>query len=414
MSEFNNDQWHQRFEGHLIEQGYTGATIKSGLPFRKRFLCYLQEKDIAVGQVSPPILEAYFQVQAQRYQQRCGHPPRDASTARHLFDRGITQLLAFVQGQWPPPSPPANEIEDFHLDLYTGYVDWLSQCRGLSVTTIKQHHRQAYQFLTWLGERATAERLAVLTVKEIDAYFAAKARHHRRGTRAGLAYCLRSFLRYLHNQGLIDQDLAATVISPTRYALEGIPPALKPEDVDTVLAVAKQNRSPVGIRNYTILLLLAHYGLRSGEVVRLRLEDIDWRHDRFRIRQSKSGIQTMFPLLAPVGNALLEYLQTARPRTTIREVFVCAYAPHRPLASPYHIVARLLKKAGIQAEGRRGPHTFRHARAVSLLRQTVSLKMIGDLLGHRSSASTRVYLKLATEDLRDVALEVPNIEEMAP
>ena len=122
----------------------------------------------------------------------------------------------------------------------------------------------------------------------------------------------------------------------------------------------------------------------------------------------------MLPLLAPVGNAILDYLQHGRPQTTVREVFVCAYAPHRPLPALYHIVSRLLTQAGIDAEGRRGPHTFRYARALSLLRKRVSLQAVGTILGHRSAAQTRIYLKLATDDLRDVGLEVPTLKEVVP
>jgi integrase len=111
-----------------------------------------------------------------------------------------------------------------------------------------------------------------------------------------------------------------------------------------------------------------------------------------------------------VGEALLDYLQQARPKTAAREVFVRIPAPHVQLrmgSSLYPLIQRLLGKAGITLEGKRGPHTFRHARAVSLLRAAVPLKAIGDILGHRSAASTRPYLKLATEDLRAIGLEVP-------
>ena len=182
------------------------------------------------------------------------------------------------------------------------------------------------------------------------------------------------------------------------------------------LTTAKQNRAPVGIRNYAILSLLAHYGLRAGEIVQLRLDDIDWRHDHLHIRQSKLHTEAVLPLLTPVGNALLDYLQNGRPPTAAREVFVRALAPHQPFrtgSSLYGVVARLLTRVGIQAEGRRGPHTFRHARAVSLLRDAVPLTAVSDILGHRSTAHTRIYLKLATEDLRDVALDVPAPEEVA-
>jgi integrase/recombinase XerD len=163
------------------------------------------------------------------------------------------------------------------------------------------------------------------------------------------------------------------------------------------------------VRNYAILLLLATYGLRAGEVVRLRLEDIDWCQECLHVRQSKTGRSTVLPLLVPVGNAILAYLRDGRPPTDAREVFLRAQAPVRPFrqgSSLYAIVARRLPKAGIHPAGKRGPHTFRHARAVGLLRAAVPLKTIGDLLGHTATASTAIYLKLATEDLREVGLDV--------
>jgi len=416
MSEFDNQRWLPPFKAHLIKQGFKPSTIKRYLSVCQGFLDYLQREGIAVEQVNPPILNVYLQLQVQRYRQRHGHLPRDIRTARHLFDRGITPLLRFVQGRWPPSSQPATRLDRFRQRLCNDYADWLADSRGLSARTIKTHRCYGLQFLTWLGNRAAPEHLAELTIEDIDAYFEAKASCYRRATRANIAFCLRDFLRYLYTQKLIARDLAAAVTSPTVYAMERLPSALKPDDIDTVLDLAKQNRAPVGIRNYAILSLLAHYGLRAGEIVQLRLDDIDWRHDHLHIRQSKLHTEAVLPLLTPVGNALLDYLQNGRPPTAAREVFVRALAPHQPFrtgSSLYGVVARLLTRVGIQAEGRRGPHTFRHARAVSLLRDAVPLTAVSDILGHRSTAHTRIYLKLATEDLRDVALDVPAPEEVA-
>jgi integrase len=164
-------------------------------------------------------------------------------------------------------------------------------------------------------------------------------------------------------------------------------------------------------------MLLATYGLRAGEVVHLRLEDLDWRHECLHVRQSKTGRPTVLPLLAPVGDAILEYLREGRPTTAAREVFLRAQAPVQPFrggSSLYSIVARRLPKAGVRPAGKRGPHTFRHAHAVRLLQAAVPLKAIGDLLGHTSTASTAIYLKLATEDLREIGLNVPPAREELP
>ena len=106
----------------------------------------------------------------------------------------------------------------------------------------------------------------------------------------------------------------------------------------------------------------------------------------------------------------MKYLQDSRPKTSYREMFIRARAPYRPFkrgSSLHHLVRHRLEAANVITTGKRGPHALRHARAVSMLRAAVAVKDIGDLLGHRAAGSTLVYLKLATEDLRAVALEIP-------
>ena len=138
--------------------------------------------------------------------------------------------------------------------------------------------------------------------------------------------------------------------------------------------------------------------------------NLDWGHDRLRIHHAKTGAHSELPLLGDVGEAIVRYLQHGRPRVTCRELFIRNRAPYRPFqsgSSLYTPIRRRLEAAGISPRGKKGPHTFRHARAVSLLRAAVSVKHIGDILGHRSADSTAIYLKLATDDLRAVGLEIP-------
>jgi integrase len=159
-----------------------------------------------------------------------------------------------------------------------------------------------------------------------------------------------------------------------------------------------------------MLLLIATYGVRAGKVVRMKLEDINWRREQIRLKQSKTRADLLLPLMPEVGQAVLDYLRRGRPKTHLREIFIRARAPHGSFTcgfSLYTVFQRRIQQAGIQPEGKRGPHAIRYARATGLLRASVPLKSISDLLGHRSTASTGVYLKLATEDLRSVALDVP-------
>ena len=210
--------------------------------------------------------------------------------------------------------------------------------------------------------------------------------------------------------GQATRDLSSAVITPSLHAFEGIPSAFRAQEVKEVLAVTRQDRTPKGIRDHAILILLSTYGVRAGEITSLRLDDVDWRKEAIRIRHSKTGATSYLPLRPEVGEAILEYLEKSRPKTAIRELFLRCHAPFRPFrggSSLWGLVQCRLEAAGVVPAGKRGPHAFRHARAVSMLRATVPVKEIGDLLGHRAADSTLVYLKRATEDLRAVALEIP-------
>ena len=148
MSEFDNQRWLPPFKAHLIKQGFKPSTIKRYLSVCQGFLDYLQREGIAVEQVNPPILNVYLQLQVQRYRQRHGHLPRDIRTARHLFDRGITPLLRFVQGRWPPSSQPATRLDRF--DLTTTFLAYAKD-------RLFGHIPDAVQREAELGDRFRAE-----------------------------------------------------------------------------------------------------------------------------------------------------------------------------------------------------------------------------------------------------------------
>jgi len=250
-------------------------------------------------------------------------------------------------------------------------------------------------------------------VSKIDAYV--KSRSVFRRSRASLKLAtidLRSFLRYLKVSGRIERDFSEAVVGPKCYKLEGVPFALQANEISRVLEAARADHSPMGRRDYAILTLLATYGLRACEITRLRLEDIDWKNGVLRVRHAKSSIYSELPLEPEPGNAIVTYLRHGRPKTDVREVFVRTVAPYVALAALTTQIRERLATVGAVAARRRGPHAFRHARAASLLRAGVLIKTIGDVLGHRSSDSTASYLKLAVDDLRMVALEIPS--EVSP
>jgi site-specific recombinase XerD len=320
-------------------------------------------------------------------------------------------LLRLVHGRWPIADPPATALEAFHHDIVHDYDTWLREVRGLHPLTRTKRTKFALRFLTSLGAGADQKGLAVLSVGDVDTYLRRCCGGLRRASIEDCTVCLRDLLRHLYRSGRTATDLSGTVIGPHIYEHEDVPSALRAEEVQRVLEVTREDASPTGLRDYAILMLLATYGLRAAEIVRLRLEDIDWRRDVLRVRHSKTGAYSELPLLREPGEAVLRYLEKGRPLSAHREVFLRIRAPHRSFKDGRMlggVTCARLKAAAIAPQGHHGPHAFRHARAVSLLRSGVSLKVIGDVLGHTSADSTNVYLKLAAEELRAVSLELPS------
>lgn len=397
---------------HLHDQGYGSVTRRSHLRITSRFLEYLYDHARTVETALPADVEAFLHREHRVYRKRHGRSPPNIPQWRRQRTAPLRLILHLVQGQWPPV--PASKLETsrelFHHELLKGYDMWMDELRGLARATRVQRIERAHELLSGLGERSKPDLLHDLQVRDIDAYLTGRTEGLRRKSIQVLTSDLRVFLRYLHGRGTTARDLSPSVTSPTLYAYEGIPSALLAEDVQKVLATTGRDRTPGGRRDYAILMLLATYGLRSGEITALRLDDIDWKNDVLLVRHSKTGTSSKLPLLPEPGEVLLNYLENARPRSAVREVFLCLNAPYRaipPGSALYAVIRRRLDAAGIVRHGKKGPHAFRHARAVSLLRATVPLKEIGDILGHRSTLPTGAYLKLATEDLRGVALEVP-------
>jgi integrase len=198
--------------------------------------------------------------------------------------------------------------------------------------------------------------------------------------------------------------LPEAIQGPRIYAQENLPAGPTRAEVERLFAGLDANRS-TDVRDRAILMLFAIYGLRASEVAKLRLDDIDWDHDLLRVPRAKRREAQVYPLLPSVGKALIHYLQSVRRPTSHREVFLTLVSPYRPLSCSglYDMVSARLKSLDVQC-AHHGPHSLRHACAARLVAEGLSLKEIGDHLGHRSTSATRVYAKVDLSGLREVAV----------
>jgi integrase/recombinase XerD len=292
-----------------------------------------------------------------------------------------------------PPGTYDAELADFIAAQQDG--PWHSP------QTCSSARWQVRRFLSYLERRSIG--LTDVVATDIDSYFKDAAGEWSRASMCVSATMLRAWFAHGEKRGWGRPGLAKAIWRPRLYRHEGLPVGPTWDEVGRMLK-ATVSQDPASLRDHALLLLLSVYGMRSGEVRRLRLDDIDWVLGRILIIRSKSGRKEILPLNPRVGNAIARYLRHGRPQSANRIIFLTLKAPHVPLSAGglYDVVNRHLPRVS-SALKRRGPHALRHACAQHLVDTGRTLKEVGDHLGHRSPDSTRYYAKVNLTALRRVA-----------
>jgi integrase/recombinase XerD len=271
---------------------------------------------------------------------------------------------------------------------------------GLSANTVKSVTDRIRAFLIWVATRH--DTLCSISPQDIEDFFDTKRQlGWRPVTLAGHCNTLRAFLKFSESRGWCKPGLWRVIWHPAfrRRRSADVGPSWK--DVRRLIDETDSTK-PRDCRAKAILLLCAVYGLRTNEITRLALNDFDWHNETFTVRRSKRGRTQQFPIQFEVGEAIILYLQNARPHCSCRNLFVTLFGPYRPLRSLWPVVSSRMKKLGIKSLNL-GPHSLRHACATELLRKGTSLKDIADFLGHRGMQSVSIYAKYDSRTLRDVA-----------
>ena len=302
------------------------------------------------------------------------------------------------------PRPPAAKPFDAIAEAYR---QQLKDVRGFADTTVAYHNSTVVEFLTYLFSGKKSFELAALTPQHVEGFIRSVAKRFNRHSLQHVVAHVRGFLRFLRMSGQGPERQEFPIDTPRVYRHEQLPRALPWETVCAFLDGIDRSR-PAGLRDYAMFLLIVTYGLRGCDVAGLRLSDVDWRARQLIVRQRKTGQPLHLPLTDAVAAALLAYLREGRPCCAYREVFLTLFAPILPLkrqAVGYAFRARV--RASALNIPFRGVHCLRHSYAANLLRRGIPLKTIGDLLGHVSTESTCVYLRMNVEELREVALPLP-------
>lgn len=292
--------------------------------------------------------------------------------------------------------------------LIERYRRHLAEVRGLTSETLEQHIATTKSFL---AHALPADApLHALSASAVERFVMSEARRIKRQTLQHVVARLRAFLRFCFDQGEIRERLDI-IDAPRTYRDELLPRALAWPLVQRLLRSIDRS-SQIGRRDYTVLHLMAHYGLRPSEIVTLTLGSIDWETEALHVKQCKTKSDLILPLAEQTLRILRLYLRRKRPDGAGPELFLRASTPVGPLTR--YIIADLYQKharrSGLQLQGT-SSYCLRHSFAMRLLERGVGVKVIGDLLGHHSLESTCVYLRLDTEALREVALPLPPVRK---
>ena len=377
------------------EQGYRPGGVGKYRNSCRHFLSWLHRSRISIADVDTETLE--------RFRQHDCVCPGTRHTTRHrgAGARQVSQIRSFVQYLTATDVVSVQKVmpEPDARPAMGPFEEWLRRHRGIGGGSIARHSRQAAMLVAGLGSDprsydAAAIRDALLGRYDgVSSSFAGK-----------LACSMRMYLRYLASSDICSPSLIDAVPTATTWRLAPLPRYILPEQVEHVIACCDVT-TPTGCRDKAILLLLARLALRAGDIVALRLEDIDWRGARVRVC-GKSKREECLPLPQDAGDGILDYIEKARPRVAEKRIFLRAIAPYRPLASSHAItgvVVRALKRAGLEEVRPQGAHLFRHSAATNLLRSGQSLETISTLLRHKSMATTTIYAKTDAPMLLEIA-----------
>ena len=219
----------------------------------------------------------------------------------------------------------------------------------------------------------------------------------------------RLFCRFLYEQKYIDRNVEYIIGRNNFPQHEKLPSVYDAEEIKQIEEAVNQS-SAVGKRDYAILLLASRLGLRSSDIAGLKFENLDWDQNIICLTQYKTKKVIELPLLADVGEVVINYLKYGRPVSNLQQVFLTACAPYRPISSQNisGAVSRIIIASGVDIAGRRfGPHAMRHTLASQLLRNGTSLPVISETLGHSHTQATMNYLRIDINNLMRCSLEVP-------
>lgn len=295
---------------------------------------------------------------------------------------------------------------DSYLEILEEYLN-LEEFSSLSPLTISSKRVTITSFMNYLGDNSIKDFQHCLQ-KNVTGYLSSLAELSS-STISGRTFILRHFFNYLNSKKLTlfsGNELFPVIFTNKR---ERILSFYSIEEIKRIVSAVDRS-TPYGKRDFVVVLLAAELGIRSGDIIRLKNSDIHWERDTIEFVQYKTKTFNQLPLLENIKYALIDYLKKGRPESNSEYIFIGIKNDGKPLTNTciHQIVSKYFQKVGIDiSERKHGPHAMRHSLASSMLHNNTPMYIIKEVLGHSSINTTRMYLNIDVDTLRELALEVP-------
>ena len=317
----------------MHDQHYSDSTLDSHLAGLGKVVVWLGRRRIRK-------LAQLTQKDLQAAQDHFLPSQRKASSVITVLKRFLSARQLVSPGNWPLPTPVEVEVERFGA--------YLRETRGAAEMTISCRSLYLRAFLRFLRFDDKPIALQQLELRQVEAFLRKAAQTNNRCSMQQVVATVRAYLKERHAQGVLARPLHQQIDTPRVYRGERLPRALPWPQIQALIQSIDRS-DPIGRRDFTLLYLAAAYGLRSGELVRLTLDNLDWVNRVLRVRQAKTRQLLQLPLTDETANMLIEYLRKARSESERRELFLHSRAPLIPLAptSVNAALERRIRQSGL-------------------------------------------------------------------
>lgn len=385
------NQFQEGYEQHLSRFGFSVSATKRHLYLMAHLSRWMKQKSVSCAGLNTESIERFF------------IDRRAMGYVRFRTPQGLSMLMSYLREQNIAPELVPVEISDAVDLLLEKYLEFLSSERGLSSSSIVGYRRIASSFLQTCRCESSKHPYQINVIK-VHAFIDTECSRLSIGSANNVVTVLRSLLRFLYLDNAIVSPMAESVLRAATWRDPGLSRALSEKQVNALKASCDR-RTRAGRRDFAIITVLAHTGLRSAEVASMTLEGMDWQAGEFTFT-GKGNRQEKFPLLFDVGKAIADYCRYARPENTCRTLFLNGRAPFQAISagSVSHVVLRASERAGISPVR---AHQLRHSAASAMRRSDLPMFQISQVLRHQHSATTAVYAKEGAQALTDIARSWP-------